>query len=679
MELRAIVVLFGLLSALALARTAFADNGFDAVRIISQAEESEREFEQGEKHPEIASLKSPSDREYVNPTLSGEIVPGLQCATEAPCECLCVRGDMTTVYTAPTRSSRKILVASKGTAFQDLGDTRGVSTAANKCGQWRRVRPTGGDEGWVQGCKVDSTGCACTCQPGRCDSRPTVSEARERCVKAVAAMEGRDPDNLSEDGRQVVRTHCDNLGDIVSLASGAETRGASQSQDKCPLYQGQECNGRGRCEDGRCKCNVQYEGEVCQWKRECSVCAAVGDTHFTTFDNLYFNFYSGEGSYGEYLAYALPGDPLGLAVSVTMPQVDAGKRSSRIKSIQVRRGGQIVKFDASEQVTLNCKHDLTKKGNDCPANGYIVGDQVQGLQIKRSGSTWTVDSPPDCAWKQQPGDNGASLGGWTSCDLHLEINFEKKMNRLAMHLGVCEPKLGDLKGVCGNNNGVGWDDVGPAGKTWRYAEPAPEWMRGFYLSGGKVSLDDCSGQFTPYFSDGELVEVRKVLAAAKGSNKPSDPAEPLTYQVATRPCAGTDGDDKSAPALKAHVEKMCNPVQKRRGKDASLQCMRALCTSLGESCHASSRADARTCCKTQEPDDGRWERYAACLEDTCNLGVCQADIFDALDADIAAFEKTAKEAEGNLDLAEANDEVLSKGYKNAQDSNALADEEFANS
>lgn len=254
----------------------------------------------------------------------------------------------------------------------------------------------------------------------------------------------------------------------------------------CPMDgAGQPCGGKGTCELGRCKCNVEFAGVLCDKPRKWVQCDAVGDPHFKSFDNLAFDFYgtgaigAGETS-GEYLLYKNPMPGFNEAVSIAVGIWNWGKRSV-VEHVGMRSGGDFIKYtNVGGKVHMNC------------------ADENLAPKIDAAGAA------------------GLQLGTWTAKRLPNEYVFEATGSKLKVRVGnavanaaaagryfvnvfvqVFQAELGVSLGLCGNldgnpNNDIpgewkrGVDVAATAGQDWNTQ------LNKNLLSPGSTSILACS-------------------------------------------------------------------------------------------------------------------------------------------------------------------------------------------
>jgi hypothetical protein len=215
----------------------------------------------------------------------------------------------------------------------------------------------------------------------------------------------------------------------------------------CPFLPGQKpCSSNGKCVDNRCECDQTHQGPVCEVPKHRAFCHAIGQSNVKTFDDAFYAVKSA----GEYLMYASPSSAANEAVTIMFGSTAGAKAGAAPVPIAVsfRRGGDIVTVSTEAVVSINCGGDDSLAVRATKGQGFRTDS---GLVIRYVDHD-RVDIRSPSGSKLVVSSLAASINAF------LHIN---------------EIRVGELKGLCGDFDGKGTDDLPEsAKKVASYAIPS---------------------------------------------------------------------------------------------------------------------------------------------------------------------------------------------------------------
>eukprot|EP00163_Fabomonas_tropica_P029219 TRINITY_DN6194_c0_g1_i1.p1 TRINITY_DN6194_c0_g1~~TRINITY_DN6194_c0_g1_i1.p1 ORF type:complete len:792 (-),score=272.32 TRINITY_DN6194_c0_g1_i1:139-2514(-) len=213
--------------------------------------------------------------------------------------------------------------------------------------------------------------------------------------------------------------------------------GEACEKSHCPTWDGQLCNGKGKCTDeGTCKCFAKFGGRACQSPVRSTTCSAYNDPHFRSFDNAVFSFYET----GEYLMHQWVGRG-GLKEIITANFRFCGSRAYRLHWSPIgcdnggclRYGTDVVCLNGARDIRINCKKASYNN------NGWQkVGPDGLMVQFIRGGhyDTMVVKTPSPTLYH-------TSLG----------------VMRITTEIPKIEKNSNEILGMCGNFDGDKKNDL----------------------------------------------------------------------------------------------------------------------------------------------------------------------------------------------------------------------------
>ena len=221
----------------------------------------------------------------------------------------------------------------------------------------------------------------------------------------------------------------------------------------CPMdVDGKPCSGQGTCNKGKCVCNEEYAGMLCNKKKKWAACNAVGDPHFRSLDGLAFDFYgTGATDRGdtkaEYLLYENPVPPFKEAVSIGVGVWNWGKRSVT-EHVGLVSDGNFIKYtNVGGKIYHNCQ--------DVDIRPKVLAAGAAGLTV----ANWKIVY-----------NAGAKTFTFSDSKSKLKVNVQEVTGSLttryyvSSYVQVFQAPLGVSRGLCGNFDGNPNNDIKGA---WR--------------------------------------------------------------------------------------------------------------------------------------------------------------------------------------------------------------------
>ncbi len=416
----------------------------------------------------------------------------------------------------------------------------------------------------------------------------------------------------------------------------------------CPVGNGGLlCSGQGKCvgplrnpPTRDCECEASFTGEACEirrgdWNGYGRTCSAVGDPHWYTFDGAWLNVYRPH-VYVEMLYYMNPQpwaqkpEDREAIVAYTKPW---GSMAGIAMEVTFRRGNNYLWAREGWELYHNCNGQNIWSNGPTSVGGfniyryayYFTRIQSQG----RSGLTLDVYSWGHPSW------------GWSYLDIHIH-HYEPilgKIENACKGKATCPYDLKGMRGLCGNFDGVAWNDDAP----WNNSNDGNCWQWGWWncawwntpnqdvmsrvLMPADVSFRSCkANHYSPATSGptstlltvaDEKVYLKKYVESVRArSGSKLSVAELLSSMEKVQAADNAVTMENSGMCQMSTVESIFKTCQKDR-----LSCSRKTCHDDFFKNHEIFKSLKEVCTKDggsyNKMQTVTWTAYTNCIQDSC--------------------------------------------------------------